>query len=229
MKHTLGILGGMGPLASARFYELLIKKSIEIYHVERNKDFPHIILDSIPVPDLITSKKDEAETVRMIEKEAKRLVGAGATLLAMPCNTMHLYADKFQSAAGVPFLSMIEAVMQEVESDNRKRVGLLGSITTMQSDLYKPLLSKGIELVIPTEMQSSISSLIHEVIAGQTGENQQNRLHEFVHFLAEKGCDSVILGCTELPLLSRHMSMTLPVYDSLEILAKSCCKALFSN
>lgn len=230
MKPLLGILGGMGPLASIRFYELLIQLSVK-RGVAKNADFPHILIDSIPVPDLVRSQDDAVVAVRMIKEETRRLVRAGATLLAMTCNTMHLYEDQIRAAANVPFLSMIGAVTKHIQSDGRKKVGILGSITTMQSTLYRsPLEESGIDVLIPAEAdQKILATLIHAVIAGQVGEPEQELLQVQINELAQRGCDAVILGCTELPLLLRPDSAAIPLYDSLQILAEKCIETCFAE
>lgn len=231
MKPLLGILGGMGPLASSRFYELLIQICTQRFGVTKNSDFPHLLLDSIPVPDLVRSQDDAAIAIQMIEEEAQRLVRAGATFLAMTCNTMHLYEDRIREAVDVPFLSMIAAVTECVRNDGRKRIGLLGSITTMQSPLYRsPLEQSGIEMLVPTEAdQETLGTLIHTVIAGHVREPEQKQLHAQIVALARRGCDAVILGCTELPLLVDQERTSIPLYDSLQILAEECAGMCFTD
>lgn len=231
MKPILGILGGMGPLASSRFYELFIQISVERFSVTKNVDFPHLLLDSIPVPDLVRSQDDAEVAVQMIEEEAQRLVRAGAMLLAMTCNTMHLYEDRIREAVDVPFLSMIAAVTECVRNDGRKRIGLLGSMTTMQSTLYRsPLERSGIEVLVPADSgQEKLGTLIHAVIAGHVGESERKQLRTQINALMSRGCDAVILGCTELPLLIRQKDVSIPLYDSLQILAGRCAEECFSR
>ncbi len=229
-NRILGVLGGMGPQASIRFYELLIQISIEKYGVKSNADFPHILLNNIPVPDLVVSQDDEEKGVCMVEEEARRLARAGATVLAMPCNTMHLYAERYKRAAGLPLLSIIEAVLEHVRQDGCKRIALLGSVTTMRSNLYThPLRESGIDVFLPSENeQQQLGSIIHAVIAGRASQTEEDALHAIVTHLANAGCEAVILGCTELPLVATYISLPLPVYDSLKILALRCCKYLFT-
>lgn len=226
----LGVLGGMGPQASVHFYDLLIRTSIKQYNVKKNADFPHILLDNIPVPDLVKSKEDEERTVAIVEEEARRLKEAGADFLALPCNTMHLYSDRIQRAAGLPFISMIDAVVGRVVADGRKKVGLLGSVTTMQSRLYAdPLVQRNVEILFPDEeTQEVIGSAIHAVIASDYGEAERYCLENAVDQLASQGAEGVILGCTELPLLAEGTQTHIPLYNSLQILAEACCSELFS-
>ncbi len=231
MKPILGILGGMGPLASSRFYEIFIRMCIERHLSVKNSDFPHLLIDNIPVPDLVSSQKDAAIAVDMIAKEARRLVRAGATVLAMTCNTMHLYEKQIRCAVPAPLISMIEAVVQKVGSERKTQIGLLGSITTMQSDLYKePLAQRGIAVRVPSsEKQAAIGSLIHRVIAGYTGAQERAQLISCMEDLMAEGCEAILLGCTELPLLRDDSMTDIPLYDSLSILAEKCCDYCFAS
>ncbi len=230
MKKILGILGGMGPQASIRLYDLIIKKSIQDFCIQKNADMPHILLDNISVPDLVLSRKDEEKTIRIVEKEARRLSKAGATMLALACNTMHLYQDRIQSAAGIPFLSIIDAVVKKVLSSGIKKVGLVGSVTTMRSDLYrKPLEAAGIEVLVPPYTdQDRIGKLIHEIIAGENGRKERDEFADILARLHDTGAEGVILGCTELPFLVDKKT-AIPLFDSLEILSESICKKLFEQ
>lgn len=226
---TLGILGGMGPHAGLRFCELLLQLSIDCYGAKRNADFPHFLLSNLPVPDLICSREDEELTVAMVEAEAKRLEVAGAELIVLACNTMHLFQDRFQQATCARFISLIDAVMHNVQRDGRKTVGLLGSMTTMQSDLYsEPLHQAGIELVLPSATeQQELSGCIQTIIAHRSSDRDQAFLRHLIESLHQQGAEAVILGCTELPQIFKPNSVAVPVYDSLRILAEAACAEMY--
>lgn len=226
---TLGILGGMGPHAGLRFCEILLQLSIERYHAQRNADFPHFLLSNLPVPDLISSREDEELTVAMVEAEAKRLEVAGADLIVLACNTMHLFESRFRQATDARFISLIDAVMRNVQRDGRKMVGLLGSMTTMQSDLYSaPLHRAGIELVLPSlTEQQELNRCIQAIIAHRSSDRDRGLLHYLIESLHKKGAEAVILGCTELPQIFMPSSVHVPVYDSLRILAEAACAEMY--
>ncbi|MSR87379.1 amino acid racemase [Candidatus Peribacteria bacterium] len=228
-RLTLGILGGMGPHAGLRFCELLLQLSIDRYGSKRNADFPHFLLSNLPVPDLISSREDEERTVTMVEAEAKRLEVAGAELIVLACNTMHLFEERFRSAIAVPFLSIIDAVMKNVQRDGRKTVGLLGSMTTMQSTLYSaPLQRAGIELILPSPAeQEELTRCVQTIVAHQVGDEERALLRRQMESLHEKGAEAVILGCTELPQILTPDTSGIPVYDSLRILAEAACAAMY--
>jgi aspartate racemase len=227
---TLGILGGMGPEAGLRFCDLLLQKAVADHGATKNADFPHFLLNSLPVPDLIENRDDEEKTVAMVEKGARDLRLAGADVLVMTCNTMHLFADRFQKASGLPFPSVIDAVVTSVKRDHRKKVGILGSLTTMRSRLYvDPLTRLGIEPIQPmlTEQERLVAS-IQRVIARQATDDDRATASEIIQSLQKRGADAVILGCTELPFIVCPEDQSLPIYDSIEILAERSCDAIYS-
>jgi len=166
---TLGVIGGMGPQASIRFMELVIDSCVNDFGVKENDEFPRIILSSLPAPDLISNRAMETKAGDMLEQEATTLEKAGADFLVMTCNTMHILSPRIIESVSVPFISMISTVIDKVESDGIKKVGLLGSLTTMTSDLYLcPLESLGAEVIVPnSEARNKVVDCIKNVISGQ--------------------------------------------------------------
>jgi aspartate racemase len=227
---TLGILGGMGPHAGLRFCEMLLQDSIDRFGAVRNEDYPHFLLSNIPVPDLISSRDDEEKTVSMVEEEAKRLEKAGAQIIVLACNTMHLFQDRFRKATKAQFVSLVDAVVQNVVRDGRKKVGLLGSMTTMKSGLYsEPLGRSGIEVLLPSPAdQQEISRVVETIVAHRAVNSEKIFLQKTIESLRAQGADSVILGCTELPQIFTTGSAILPVYDSLRILAETACEEMYA-
>lgn len=227
----LGVLGGMGPQASMRFYERAITISTEQYGADANHKFPYMLISNIPVPDLISSQEDEERTVAMVEEEARLLQNAGAELFAIPCNTMHLYIGRFREATQSVFLSMIDEVVEHVAADGHQKVGIMGTQTTMRTDLYgAPLRSKGVETVLPTDTQQErIVEVIRRYIAGLVTQQDQTDVNDVIASLADKGATAVVLGCTELPLAIDHTKSPLPLYDSLQILAEAACREMYKE
>ncbi|MAE68638.1 MAG: amino acid racemase [Candidatus Peribacteraceae bacterium] len=222
---TIGVLGGMGPHASIDFYRLLIEKS----GGQTNEGFPHILLSNLPVPDFIEDRSREEEAVQMVEEEAKRLEKAGADFLVITCNTMHVHLDRFRQAVSIPFISMIGAVVDRVQEDGIECVGLLGSPTTIASDLYQePLKHFGIKVLIPDEEdQSFITHTIFRIIAGKADEHDRSKVCTIIDRLGEHGAQGVILGCTELPMCFRGIEASLPIFRSTEILAKEAIQSVY--
>lgn len=101
---TIGVIGGMGPQASIRFYDLLIRISREEHGVIDNSQYPHILLSNLPIPETFESDEHMQDAVRMMSSEAKAIVDAGADFLVIACNTMHLHLEECRQAANKPSL-----------------------------------------------------------------------------------------------------------------------------
>ena len=228
---TVGIIGGMGPQASVRLYHLCIEISTKVHGAVHNKDFPHMLIANVPVPDFIADRGAEACAVDMVEQTIRRLAAAGAEFMVLPCNTMHLHAERFAHASGVPFYSMIEAVVENLQLEHHRTVGLLATPTTLASGLYHKALHKaGMQVLEPAAADhASLAALIGRVIAGHVRDADARLLHTMIDSLLARGCDAVVLGCTELPVLyaacAQHSEK---VYDCLDILARRVCQYAYA-
>jgi aspartate racemase len=206
---TFGVVGGMGPQATIHFYQQIIDRSQSLYGATKNGDYPHFLLSNLPVPDLISDQNSEKQTVQMVKEEMKRLENAGADLLVMTCNTMHLYQDQLIDGLQIPFLSMIDAVVDRVVSDPITTVGVLGSSTSMQFGLYeKPLKEKGVRvLLLSKNEQTAVTECILRLVAGNMSDHDS--LQSVVRSLKNRGAEAVILGCTELPFMLKDSCISL--------------------
>src|SRR3990170_1455521 len=150
-NRSIGIIGGMGPYASSYFYELLLKKSNDIYGAKNNNDYPEIIIDSVPVPDFISDTKQQEEAMKMLISRVKKLSDFGCASIAMVCNTAHVLYPELIRYSKKEFVSMIELVTKEVQMRKLKKVGILATPTTIKSNLYKKALLKvRVEAIYPT-------------------------------------------------------------------------------
>lgn len=145
-KKIIGILGGMGPQASAKLVSLLVDLSAKEFKAKNGDDFPEIILDSIPIPDFISDKKNKQSlrsinfketALNMLKKRVKLMSKMGVGMFAISCNTAHILLDDLQSESKIPFISMIDEITKSVKSLGIKKVGLLASPTTFKSGLFQ--------------------------------------------------------------------------------------------
>ncbi len=220
MKNkTICILGGMGPQASSYFYDLLIKKSIELFGAKNNEDFPDILLLSIPVPDIIANKSEQARALKMLKKKVREVNKLPIVSISIACNTAHLFLADLQKESKVRFISMIEEVARAVKKDNITKVGLLATPSTIKSRLYQKALRKyGVEIIVPSETQiDKLEKVIRRVISGKSNKDDKKVLISIANSLSEKA-NGIILGCTELPIVFPK-SYKLPIFNSSETLA----------
>ncbi|MDD2822528.1 MAG: amino acid racemase [Candidatus Daviesbacteria bacterium] len=141
-KKIIGILGGMGPQASARMVSLLVAISAKKFKAVNCEDFPEIVLDSVPIPDFISSKRNKKIALEILSNRVKKLNKIGVSVLAISCNTAHLLLNQLQKVSKVPFISMVDEIAKEVHKSHIKKVGLLASPTTFKSGLFQQALAR---------------------------------------------------------------------------------------
>lgn len=212
--ERLGVIGGMGPLATAYFYERIIKRT------KATKDQEHLdmmIYSKASIPDRTDYilGKGQDPTPSLIEA-AINLEKAGATYLAMPCNTAHYFYDNIANSVSIPFVNMIEETAKKLKEKGIKAVTLLSTEGTVRGNVYKNTLTKyDIKLICLEEKErDSIQKLIYAVKEGDF-ENLEDKAQVLLS-LGREG--AVILGCTELSVLKEMLSLAENYIDPLEIL-----------
>ncbi len=158
---------------------------------------------------------------------AGKVAGAGAELAICPDNTIHQAFDLFIDKSPVPWLHIAEVVAEEVKKNGYRRLGVLGTRFLMEGPVYREKLdAAGIENMIPEkEDRERINTVIFdELVAGVFTEASRCYFGGVIGWLKSKGCDAVVLGCTEIPLIVTPESSPLPVLDSTRLLARAALK-----
>ncbi|MDO8571788.1 MAG: amino acid racemase [bacterium] len=220
-SRTIGILGGMGPQASVEFYRLLMEKCVRDYGAVNNDDYPEVIIDSIPVPDFISSLKSLSVARVMLADRIDRLASFGVGRIGIACNTAHLLLDDLRRASPVPVVSIMEEVARIVHHKKFRRVGLFASPITYRSRLFENAIVDTVDVVTPDlSVQEGIDSIIRKVIAGQEPALLKSEaLSILTPFVQIQRLDAVILGCTELPLVIPTTDVLVPLISTLDVLA----------
>lgn len=220
-KKTIGIIGGMGPEASARMLQVLVSMAADEFGARSGEDFPEIIVDSIPVPDFISDKKNISLALNMLRNRVKKLNVFGVSNFGIACNTAHILLQDLSSVSDVPFISMIDEVARAVLEKKISRIGLLASPTTIKFGLYQKTLEKNIEIFLPTHKQIEIiEEVIRKIISGKNSLIDSKRLLNIALSLEKRGVQGIILGCTELPIVFPRDKGFI-VFDSIEILSRA--------
>lgn len=221
-KSIIGILGGMGPQASAHLLDLIIGLSIREFGAKNDDDFPEILLDSVSVPNFISSLDNRKVSLEILKERVIFLNKIKPSCLAIACNTAHILLADLQSVSKAPFISLIDEVTNSVAKAKLRKVGILGTPVTIKSELYQRALQKlGIEFIKPSEIELRIlEGIIRKVIAGLANRKDKALLLVIANRLRKRGAQGIILGCTELPLIFPK-KQKFPVFDSLEILARA--------
>ena len=216
---TLGILGGLGPMSGVYFCEMLTE------HTKADCDREHLNFllssraDTPDRTDFILGRSQTSPLPVMIE-EVRRLIGAGAELIAIPYNTAHHFYEGISLAASVPVINIIEQTVDFCRWAGMKRIGVLATEGTVASGAYEEVCRRaGLSYLTCTpEDQAVISRIIYDQIKRGLPPDIEAFTAVSRRLLAQ-GCDRVILGCTELSLLKKTHSLGESYLDSLEILA----------
>lgn len=220
-EKTLGILGGLGPMASAYFYELITAHTF----AEKDQDHIDIVISSkATTPDrtaYIVGESDADPTAIMMQ-EAEKLEQYGADLLVMPCNTAHFFYDSVRRSVSVPIMNIVDVTVGKCKELGAARIGLLATRGTVETHVYERACRRfGISLVLPEpEEQDAVT----EIIYGQIKQGKAPDLDRFLAVsdkLTERGCERIVLGCTELSLVKKDYRLPPRFVDSMEALAEA--------
>lgn len=229
-QPMIGVIGGMGPQASAEFYRLLIEGAKQRYGARKNDDFPEILIDSVPVPDFLSDTREMEKAAVMLEDRIRRLATYGATYISVACNTACLLSRRLQKQISVPFISVVDEVAKEV-SLHRTRVLLLASPISLRLELYQNAMSqRGVSCVVPPKIyHRDIEKIIRGVIEGGDRPVLMKKLVRITEdIVVNEYVDGIVLGCTELSFVF-PVNYPIPVYNSLSILAESLLKRYYKK
>ncbi len=218
MSKTIGILGGMGPLATVE----LFRRIIALTPAKRDQDHFHIIIDNNPrIPDRTAAIIGNGESpVPMLINTARNLQRAGADLIVMPCNTAHFYLSQIQAAVGIPIIDMITETVRTIREEV---VVLLATDGTRTSQVYdRACATRGITLLpLRDSDQQRLMRAIYEIKSGTAPAAFQTDLVDIIAATHADGAQAAIIGCTELSLISLSPPPPIPVYDALTVLART--------
>ena len=170
---------------------------------------------------------DWAGVAELMMGSAEKLARAGADFLICPDNTIHQAFDLVEHRAPRPWLHIAREVAQEAKRNHFKRLAVLGTRYLMEGPVYRqPLKAAGIEHRIPSPPQRDhINQIIFdELVNGQLLPRSQAYFTEVIRNLKDEGCDAVVLGCTEIPLIVTAESSPLPPLDSTRLLARAALR-----
>lgn len=199
--RTVGIIGGLGPLAGAYFYRRLIELTPA---ADDGDHLPVILLSSPAVPSRIAHLENRGPSpVPSLVQAARALEQAGADFLVMPSSTTHAYYPDLSQAISLPWLNMLDAVSQATAAQGIARLGILATTPTVQYRLYDPyLLPLGIAPVYPDpRSQSEIMAIIGRVKSGGDPATLGLSLLEIAERPWADRVPALLLACTEIPVI----------------------------
>lgn len=226
MKKAMGILGGMGPLATAD----LFRKIVTMTKAGCDNDHIRIYIDdNSAIPDrtaaILSGGKDPVEEM---SDSLKKLIACGAQCILMPCNTAHYFLPRLQAQTDVPFISMLEATAKAcAEQFPGKTAAILATKGTLATGLYeKALQAQDVSYLVPDKVeQDALMRVIYDgVKADADPEDYRRDMETVMQRLTDKGADYFILGCTELPLAAQLLHLPQAMIDPTAELAKAAIR-----
>jgi aspartate racemase len=222
-RAVIGILGGMGPLATADLYQ----KIIELTPAASDQEHIPVVIYADPrVPDRTEALlRDGEDPTPWLVHGARALTGMGADFIVMPCNTAHAFLNGIQPAVDKPIVSMIDAAADEIRKNypEAKTVGLLATSGTISAEIYQHALhSRGIDVIVPDDdtQRRCVMIAIREVKAGRPGPAATTLLTEAAQQLSERGADVLLAACTEIPVVFQQRHIETPLVDATSALAR---------
>lgn len=222
---VLGVIGGLGPMATAYFLELITSMT----DAERDQDHLQMMICHAPnIPDrtaYILGKSDDDPLPGFI-RAGQTLKSLGVDLLAIPCVTAHYFHSEIERQIGLKTLHTVRECVSLLSEAGAKKVGILATEGTVSSGLFqKELREKSITAILPTdEEQKLISRMIFSDIKCGNAPDM-NAFNKVCESLRSRGAEVLVLGCTELSLIKRDHELGDGFADVLEILAKAALTA----
>lgn len=226
MKKTIGILGGMGPLATADLYRKIIENTI----ADGDNDHIRVYIDgNAAIPDRTAAILHGGEDpVPEMLSALRHLEACGADCVIMPCNTAHYFLPRLQEQTKLPILDMQKITARVCrERFPGKTAAILATDGTIQSGLFdRALEAEGVTWMHPSESeQKTLMHLIYGVVkASKPMEPARESWEEILDAMRTRGAELFILGCTELPVLSGALHSTGPFLDPTDELAREAIR-----
>jgi aspartate racemase len=222
--RIIGVLGGMGPLASAHF---MLRLTL-LTPAERDQDHVPAVLWSDPrIPDRIAALRGQGpDPLPWLLRAIEGLKQAGCGAVVIPCNTVHAWFDRLAAPAILPILHIVDAAAEDLRRTGITggRIGLVGTEATLSQRIYQDRLGAlGWDMIEPdaAQMRRLVVPAIAAVKANRVAEAYAP-FADVVSSLAARGAAAVVLGCTEIPIaLEAGPPLDVPVIDTIDALARA--------
>jgi len=221
---TIGILGGMGPMATADFFQKLTART----HARKDEEHLHVLIDSDPhIPSRQKALLGEGiSPAPYLNGMARKLEESGAHVIVMPCNTAHAFYTEAAEGLSVPFLHMPRLTVKKLKALGIRKAALLATRQTMDAGVYAFAKDEGIDLILPDE--AGREALMHVINNGVKKNNltiHDGGLMDTIQNLQAAGAEIFVLACSELPLWFAAHDYGVPLLDTSLILAEEAILA----
>jgi len=221
---TLGIIGGLGPETTARFYMEVVFACSKI-----SGNRPQILISNVAVPlsvekELITEARNEKNILPFLLNAAKQLEKGGASFIVIPCNTVHIFIEEIRKSVNIPVLSIIEETSNFLSKEKIEEIGVFATTATIKNKLFDENLKQGgIKMITPEDLnQTKMGAIINHLVNNQQTRNDKD---EFLRIIEDTKVKNIILACTDLQILEPKID-GVNIFDTMDILAKSAVTEL---
>jgi aspartate racemase len=222
---TIGILAGMGPRSTAPFIDLVVGECQRQYGATYDDEFPPMMIYALPTPFYVDRPIEHAALRAAIVAGLRRLAGTGVALIAMPCNTAHIYFDELAATIDVPLLNMVDLALRALPDDTG-RVALLATRPTTAARVYQDALERAGRAVYLNEtLQAQVDRLIQTIKTAPDRQAAIELWRDLLAALAANGLDTALLACTDLNAVSAAVSAPLELVDATACLAAATVRA----
>jgi aspartate racemase len=224
--RTIGLIGGMSWESTAHYYRLLNEEAARRLGGLHSAPLLLHSLDFAPI-EALQRAGDWDAAGDVLADSAQRLVAAGAEVVGLATNTMHVVADRITAGLAVPFVHIADPTAEALLADGFSTVGLLGTRFTLELPFYRDrLAARGLDVLVPEIDVTNLNGIIYEELCrGIVTEPSRQTYVRAIERLAARGAEAVILGCTEIGMLIDDASSPLPVFDTTELHARALLAA----
>lgn len=228
----LGLIGGVGPESTIPYYKGIV------YGVKERMGKPYLpplTIESLSCFEVIrmSNENDTDALTAYLLAGIKNLAAAGAEIGALACNTGHLVFDALQKASPIPLISIVDAACAEAQRLGYKKVGLMGTAATMETNFFKkPFCKAGIEVITPNAQERAYIAdrILNELEAGIVNASTAERVLKIAQRMAaQQQIETLVLGCTELPLLFAQCQAPVPLLDTMQIHINALINAIMEE
>ncbi|WP_420320692.1 aspartate/glutamate racemase family protein [Flagellimonas sp.] len=220
---TIGLIGGMSWESSKIYYQHInemVREKLGGSHSAKS------ILSSVDFEEIErhSFSNDWNKIGDIMASYSKKLEKAGAEMVVLCTNTIHLVSDAITNAVDIPFLHIAHATGEAIQTKGLKKVALLGTKFTMEKDFYTKILKEqyGLEVLVPNNEDMDILQdiIYNQLVKGIFTEEAKQTCIEIIKKLKKQGAEGAILGCTELPILIPAEEVDIPTFDTAKIHAQ---------
>lgn len=220
-EKLIGILTGMGPRSTAPFIDLVIDECQAQYGAKYDEEFPKMMIYSLPTPFYIDRPINHELMKKTIIEGLQKLESIGVSLIAMPCNSAHIYSKELKESINIPLLNIVESTVKNLPLISQK-VTLFSTSSTLESKIYqKGIINGNHEFIFKDEWQVKLNNLIQNIKIDK--ENIQNIAiwNELIEDVKKESIENIIIACTDLNAILEKAHPPINIIDSSKCLAKS--------